>query len=68
MNGIDLLNNMVGELRRAKYVLLDIRQAGNFSAGDDIDFLIDDIEADLVRYYDVADFINAVVEDIVVCE
>lgn len=63
MNGIDLLNNMVDELQRARDVLLYI-----FSAGDDIDSLINDIEADLERYYDVADSINAMVEDIVVCE
>ena len=67
MNGIDLLNNMVDELQRARECLVDLRN-GEGPSDDDMLFLMEDIEADLERYYDVADSINAMVEDIVVCE
>ena len=63
MNGIDLMNNLIDELARAKYILLDIID-GTEVAQDTIDELINDIRADIDRYYDVADSINACVEDI----
>ena len=63
MNGIDLINNLIDELARAKYILLDIKDGTEVSQ-DTMDELIDDIRADLDRYYDVADSINACVEDI----
>lgn len=63
MNGIDLINNLIDELARAKYILLDIKDGTEISQ-DTMDELIDDIRADLDRYYDVADSINACVEDI----
>ena len=63
MNGIDLMNNLIDELARAKYILLDIID-GTEVAQDTIDELINDIRADIDRYYDVADSINVCVEDI----
>lgn len=63
MNGTDLINNLIDELARAKYILLDIKDGTEVSQ-DTMDELIDDIRADLDRYYDVADSINTCVEDI----
>ena len=63
MNGIDLINNLIDEVVRAKYILLDIKDGTEVSQ-DTMDELIDDIRTDLDRYYDVADSINACVEDI----
>ena len=63
MNGIDLIKNLIDELARAKYILLDITDGTEVSQ-DAIDELIDDIRADIDRYYDVEDSINACVEDI----
>lgn len=63
MNGIDLINNLIDELARAKYILLDIID-GIEVTQDTMDELIDDIRNDLDRYYDVADSIDACVEDI----
>ena len=63
MNGTDLINNLIDELARAKYILLDIKDGTEVSQ-DTMDELIDDIRADLDRYYDVADSINACIEDI----
>lgn len=67
MNGIDLINNLIDELARARDILLDVRE-GTEVTQDVMDELIDDIRADLDRYYDVADSIDACVEDIVVTE
>ena len=63
MNGIDLINNLIDELARAKEILLDVTDGVNVSH-DAIYELIDDIRNDLDRYYDVADSISACVEDI----
>lgn len=63
MNGIDLINNLIDELERAKYILLDYKDGVEISQ-DAVDELIDDIRTDIDRYYDVADSINACVEDI----
>lgn len=63
MNGKDLISNLIDELARAKYVLLDMRD-GTEVTQDTMDELIDDIRVDLERYYDVADSINACVEDV----
>ena len=67
MNGTDLMNNLIDELARAKSILLDITDGMNVSE-DTIYELIDDIRNDIDRYYDVADSINACIEDIVVVE
>lgn len=63
MNGKDLISNLIDELARAKYVLLDMRD-GTEVTQDTMDELIDDIRVDLERYYDVADSINTCVEDV----
>ena len=63
MNGKDLISNLIDELARAKYVLLDMRD-GIEVTQDTMDELIDDIRVDLERFYDVADSINVCVEDI----
>ena len=63
MNGIDLINNLIDELARAKYILLDMRD-GKEVTQNIMDELIDDIRVDLERYYDVADSIDVCVEDI----
>ena len=63
MNGIDLINNLIDELARAKSILFDIVNGMDIPY-EDIYELADDISNDLDRYYDVADSINACVEDI----
>lgn len=59
MNGIDLINNLVDELGRAREMLRDL---GN--GEDSVNELINDIRTDLDRYYDVADSIDALLEDL----
>ena len=59
MNGIDLINNLIDELARAKSILFDIVNGMDIPY-EDIYELADDISNDLDRYYDVADSINAV--------
>lgn len=55
MNGIDLLNNLIDELNRARDLLQD----------NEIDFdLVSDIDSDLERVYDYRDSIEAGLEDI----
>lgn len=63
MNGIDLINNLIDELARAKGILFDIANGMDIPY-EDIYELADDISNDLDRYYDVVDSINACVEDI----
>lgn len=63
MNGTDLINNLIDELNRAKD-LLELYVDGIEVAETTSEELIDDINADLDRFYDVAESINACVEDI----
>ncbi len=55
MNGKELIDNLIDELNRARDLIQD----------NEIDFeIVSDIDADLERYYDYADSINALLEDI----
>ena len=63
MNGTDLISNLIDELNRAKD-LLKLYVDGIEVAETTSEELIDDINADLDRFYDVAESINACVEDI----
>lgn len=63
MNGTDLINNLIDELNRAKD-LLELYVDGIEVAETTSEELIDDINADLDRFYDVAESINTCVEDI----
>ena len=56
MNGIDLLNNLIDELNRARDII------SGYSDGS-VE-LVNDIRRDLDRYYDYADSFDAVLEDI----
>lgn len=62
MNGIDLINNLIDELNRARDYISEISDhSSNFVLEDE---LVDDIRRDLNRYYDYADSFDAVLEDI----
>lgn len=63
MNGTDLINNLIDELNRAKD-LLKLYVDGIEVTETTSEELIDDINADLDRFYDVAESINTCVEDI----
>lgn len=60
MNSIDLVNNLIDELERARDLLCS--QNPEESSEDAV--LINDIKADLDRYYDVAEVINDTVRHI----
>lgn len=62
MNGIDLINNLIDELNRARDYLSEISDHTVNSTIEDE--LVDDIRRDLDRYYDYADSFDAVLEDI----
>lgn len=59
MNGVDLINNLIDELGRAREILRDL---GNEE--DSVNELVNDIRTDLDRYYDVADSIDVLLEDL----
>lgn len=63
MNGIDLINNLIDELGRAKD-LLRLYVNGTEVPETTSEELIDDITKDLDRYYDVADSIDVLIEGI----
>lgn len=67
MNGIDLMNNLIDELNRAKEFARIVAE-GNADYDnlpiDMCDELLNDIETDLERYYDYADSINTLLEDL----
>lgn len=63
MNGNDLINNLIDELERTKSLLrlyIDGIEVPETTSEE----LIDDIDRDLDRYYDMADSINEMVKDI----
>lgn len=62
MNGIDLMNNLIDELNRARDYLSEMSDHTVNSVIEDE--LIDDIRRDLDIYYDYADSFDAVLEDI----
>ena len=63
MNGKDLISNLIDELSRARE-LLQLYVDGIEVPETTSEELINDIDSDLDRFYDVADSINACVEDI----
>lgn len=63
MNGNDLINNLIDELERTKSLLrlyIDGIEVPETTSEE----LIDDIDRDLDRYYDMADSINEMIKDI----
>lgn len=63
MNGNDLMNNIIDELERSRE-LLQLYVDGIEVAETTSEELIDDINGDLDRYYDVAEVINDTVRHI----
>ena len=63
MNGKDLISNLIDELSRAKE-LLRLYVDGVEVPETTSEELINDIDSDLDRFYDVVDSINVCVEDI----
>lgn len=62
MNGIDLINNLIDELNRARDYISEMSDHSCNSVLEDE--LVDDIRRDLNRYYDYADSFDAVLGDI----
>lgn len=60
MNGSDLINNLIDELERAR----DLLYLQNPDESSEEIVLVNDIKADLDRYYDVAEVINDTVRHI----
>ena len=60
MNGSDLVNNLIDELERAR----DLLYLQNPDESSEEAILVNDIKADLDRYYDVAEVINDTVRHI----
>ena len=63
MNGKDLISNLIDELSRARD-LMQLRLKGEEIDYSTAEELFDDIRLDLDRYYDVAESIDACIEDI----
>ena len=63
MNGKDLISNLIDELSRAKE-LLRLYVDGVEVPETTSEELINDIDSDLDRFYDVSDSINVCIEDI----
>ena len=61
MNGKDFLNNLIDELDRARASLSE-----QIIISDSDNELLNDIQRDLERYYDYADSLETVLEDIVI--
>lgn len=60
MNGIDLINNLIDELERAR----DLLYSQNHKESSEEAVLVNDIRTDLDRYYDIADEIDDAVRHI----
>lgn len=60
MNGSDLVDNLIDELERAK----DLLYLQNPDESSEEAIWVNDIKADLDRYYDVAEVINDTVRHI----
>ena len=60
MNGSDLVDNLIDELERAK----DLLYLQNPDESSEEAILVNDIKADLDRYYDVAEVINDTVRPV----
>ncbi len=63
MNGSDLINNIIDELERSRD-LLQLYRNGIEVPKTTSEELIDDINGDLDRYYDVAEIINDTIRHI----
>ena len=63
MNGKDLISNLIDELNRARE-LLRLYVDGVEVPETTSEELINDIDSELDRFYDVSDSINVCVEDI----
>lgn len=61
MNGVDFLNNLIDELDRARVSLSE-----QVIISDSDNELLNDIQKDLERYYDYADSLESVLEDIII--
>lgn len=60
MNGVDLINNLIDELERAR----DLLYSQNPNESSEEAVLINDIRTDLDRYYNMADEIDYAVRHI----
>ena len=60
MNGSDLVDNLIDELERAK----DLLYLQNSDESSEEAILVNNIKADLDKYYDVAEVINDTVRHI----
>lgn len=63
MNGIDLMNNLIDELGRARDLLKEM-PTENSREDEIVNELISDIIIDLDRYYDYADSIDELLVDL----
>lgn len=61
MNGKDFLNNLIDELDRARASLSE-----QIIISDSDNELLNDIQRDLERYYDYADSLETILENIVI--
>lgn len=61
MNGVDFLNNLIDEIDRAREMVLNF--CDETSARDE---LVSDIRESLEMYYDYADSLESVLEDVVI--
>ena len=70
MNGIDLMNNLIDELNRARDFINEYFESHpetrNTLTEDEM--LLDDIHNDLEKYYDYADYFSAMLADIIIQE
>ena len=66
MNGIDLLNNLIDELNRARNFIYEYYEnhPEERETLSENEMLLDDIRKDLDRYYDYADSFDEVLGDI----
>lgn len=64
MNGMDLVNNLVDELERAAALLTELKDNFMPEYEDEINELFDDINADMDRFTDYTDSIDALLSDL----
>lgn len=63
MSGIDLINNLIDELTRARDLCMTIMNQEEIN-NSTVEDLITDIHLDIERYYDYSDSINLLLSDI----
>lgn len=64
MNGTELIRNLIDELIRAREIVEEQMKLENDDRASYLSDLVNDIDVDLARFYDVEDSIIAMVEDI----